>query len=793
MQISVNWLRRWVDIGSDVSVLADSLTEAGLETSQVQQVGSLAATIVVGEIIEVERQAKHNNLSICKVDVGRKRLLSIICGAANVGAGIKVPIALPGSILPDGTKISRQIIHGVTSSGIICSGEEIGIEETSEGVYRLDDTANTGASINEYLDLDDSIMELELTPNRGDCLSVIGLAREIAVLKGERLEIPVFKKRSTKIDATISVSVSANQDAPRYVGRIIEGLDPTSKTPDWMKEMLRRSGLRSLGPIIDVTNFVMLELGQPLHAFDLSSIKNHIEVRYANEGEKLVLLDGTRLRLHSQTLVIADCQRPIGLAGIMGGANSAVSKKTDAIFLEAGFFCPSIVAHGARTYNLQTDASYRFERGVDPSQQRRAVIRASQLIGEICGGRSGEIYDFRDKQFLPARKNIVLRRKQLERILGSKLKTKDVDQALINLNMPPSKIGSGWQVRSPDYRFDIGGEHDLIEEIARVYGFSKIPNAMPTGHQSSQFAKEALLPLSRIEDYLVDHGYSEVITYSFVDSELQKHIDPKLQAVLLRNPIAANMDVMRTSLLAGILSSVSTNLRRQEHRIRLFETGRVFCRESKQIVERNQIAGAVCGPADPISWQSPGRVVDFFDIKGHVEGLLSLGATDSCYDFRVTNDPALHPGQSAEIWDDNRNIGRIGLLHPELQRKLDFDVDVYVFSLMLSAITDRSIPIYAGISRFPSVSRDISLTIADSYSAEEVGRVIRNAGGDLLKSAMLFDVYSGREIKNNHKSLSFSLTLQSSSSNLTDREVETVLNSIVTALNKIGGELRTAT
>ncbi|MBO69123.1 MAG: phenylalanine--tRNA ligase subunit beta [Acidiferrobacteraceae bacterium] len=792
MQVSVKWLRQWIDIGDDIPALADRLTEAGLEVGNVQRLRLLPKTIVVGEIVALEQHKSYSKISICKVDVGRKRLCSIVCGASNVSVGVKAPIALPGTVLPDGRKIGQKRLYDIVSSGMICSGEEIGIEDDCDGIYQLDARAGVGQNINQYLELDDSILELDLTPNRGDCLSVIGLAREIASFGGGTIRSPRFTSRSMAIDSTVAVSVSAPLAAPRYVGRLIEDIDQNIKTPDWMKERLRRSGLRTLGPVVDITNFVMLELGQPLHAFDLQAIKGHIEVRLAKPREKLMLLDGTRLQLCAKTLVIADSERPIGLAGIMGGANSAVTAKTNTIFLESAFFSPKTIAHGARTYNLQTDASYRFERGVDPTQQRRAVLRASQLLGEICGGRPGEILERKDNSHLPVRKKIILRKRRLEKILGSTIKPKEVDKALTSLNMSPVKVGQGWQIRPPHYRFDIIGEHDLIEEVARVSGFGRIPNNMPIRSRSNLRTREEILPVSRIEDYLVDHDYSEVITYSFVHSTLQKYIDPGLEMVYLKNPIASTMDVMRTSLLTGILTAVNINRRRQAQRVRLFETGKVFHRESGQIVETNHVGGAVCGPVDPLSWQSPERAVDFFDIKGHVEGLLNLGATDRNYEFRPANDPALHPGQSAAIWNGKSRIGRIGLLHPELQRKFDFDFDLYVFDLILDSVTCRSIPIYASISRFPSVSRDISLVIDKKYSAEAVAKIIRGAGGHLLRRSILFDVYSGQEIKNNCKSLSFSLTLQSSSSNLTDTDVESVLNSIVTAVNKVGGELRTA-
>jgi phenylalanyl-tRNA synthetase beta chain len=790
MQISVGWLREWVDIGSDISKLAEDLTLAGLEVSAVEPVTQLSPKIVVGEIIGIRAHRSKRTLRVCEVALGRARPVRIVCGAANARTGVKVPVALPGSILPGREKVKRVKIAGEVSEGIICSAAEIGLEEVSDGILEFDETATVGQAVNEHLDLDDAVLDVELTPNRGDCLSALGLAREIAAIRGKSLmDIELHRGRSA-ISTRIPLSVDAPTDAPRYVGRVIEGLDPTSATPDWMKERLRRSGLRSLGPIVDTTNYVMLELGQPLHAFDLRSIHGSIVVRHARACETLVLLDGTDLLLAPETLVIADERGPIGLAGIMGGQNSSVTERTEKIFLESAYFRPSIIGSRARQYGLQTDASYRFERGVDPRQQRRAVIRASALLSNICSGQAGPVSEVFEKACLPKKKSILLRKKRLHRVLGVEVSARDIKRVLYDLSLNPIQHHLGWKVKPPSYRFDIEGEHDLVEEVGRLYGFTNIPSRTPHLSTTQGLDREEQMPLARLQDYLVDRDYNEVITYSFVDGVLQTRLDPQVCAVELSNSIASNMNVMRTSLWPGLLNTVSINYRRQIRRIRLFEIGHVFSRKEHTIIETERLGGIACGLSSKLHWDDPQRSVDYFDIKGDLEGMLGLDGQNISYTFVPARHPTLHPGQSAEIRDGSNVIGHIGLLRPDIQEVLDFDFPVYLFEIHLNAICHRVIPTYRRVSRYPWVSRDISVVISEQIPAGKVEKAIWAAGGRLLTSVRLFDVYVGKPIEKQKKSLSFRLTLQSSSRNLTDREVETVLRRIVTALQKLGGQLR---
>jgi len=792
MQISMTLLEKWVHLGPNPMELRDDLTLAGLEVSSTTVLEKIDQRIVVGEIIECRAHPLRDKLQICRVIIGSGQPLQIICGARNVRKGVKVATALPGATLPNGNTVESKNIGHSTSGGVLCSSIELKLDEASDGIMELDDSAQIGCSVTEHFELDDTIIDVELTPNRGDCLSILGIAREVAAIRGTSLKERSSRSIKSAISTRIPLAVEASDDAPRYLGRVIENLNPMSVTPDWMREGLRRCGLRSLGPVVDITNFVMLELGQPLHAFDLRAVEEGIVVRHARVGEALTLLDGTEIKLLPETLVIADKIHPIGLAGIMGGKHSGVSKMTESIFIESAYFRPEIIGRRAREYGLQTDASYRFERGVDPSQQRRAVTRASELLIEICGGQLGPICEIVDPSSLPKKRSIVLRRERLDQILGIKVPVRTIKRILTGLNMIVEEHAKGWRVRPPRYRFDLKGEHDLTEEIARLFGLENIPNKMPRIIAKQALSSEKKMVLDHFENYLISRDYSEVITYSFVDDLLQARLEPEGLSVKLLNPIASNMNVMRLSLWPGLLRSVGVNYRRQVRRIRLFETGHVFCRTNGSIDEVSKIGGAACGPINKVHWGDQPRAIDFFDMKGEVEGLLELDGRKRLYQYVPTDHPGLHPGQSAEIRYESRLIGFVGLLHPVIQQFLDFPFSVYIFEIDLAEISERYIPSYKSSSRFPSVNRDLSIVIKEEISAIKVEELITSTAGLLLTSIALFDIYVGKEIKKYYKSLSFSLTLQSSSRNLTDKEVEAVLDRIVTTLKTIGGELRSS-
>ena len=792
MLVSYQWLKKWVNLDVDPQKLGDSLTSLGLEVSSITKLSKINGRIVVGEIVDYWMHPGKSNLTICMIDVGRRKPIQIICGAKNISKGIKVATALSGAKISSGQTIRKKTIHDFISAGMLVSANEIGLEDEVDGILWLDDSAEVGISVNQHLSIDDYILDIDLTPDRGDCLSVLGIAREVSVIYDLPITDNVNPNRRLNVSSLkkIDIEVASNEQCPRYLGRVIENIQLNKPTPDWMRESLRRSGLRTINPIVDVTNFVMLELGQPLHAFDLKFVEEGITVRNPFAREQLTLLDGKKLVLRPQTLVIANKKRPVGLAGIMGGKKSGVTKHTDSIFLEAAYFNPDVIRRGASEYGLQTDASYRFERGVDPEQQRRALERASNLLIEICSGKLGPITEVRSTKDIPRKKSIRLTRNRLDKVLGTRVPTKNVTKILSGLNMTPIKDPKGWKVKPPQYRFDLDAEHDLIEEIARVYGFDNLTSRTPRIIASSERSSEKTVHQDILTSYLINRDFNEVVTYSFVDSELQSRLGFVERIVKIKNPIASNMNVMRQSLWPGLLAVVGNNYRRQYRRIRLFEIGNVFFSKKHAFKEEKRIGGVVTGSSERLRWDHESSQIDFFDVKGVIEGLLALDGKKVAYNFEPTSIPSLHPGQSAEICYRDQLIGFVGMLSPSIQKYLEIDPSVYLFEINLDFLKTRAIPSYCPISRFPSVTRDLSILVKQEDPAGKVEQVIRSNAGNLVTSISLFDVYSGEGVKKTHKSLSFSLTFQSSSRNLTEKEVETVFERIVTALKEIGADLR---
>lgn len=800
MLISEKWLNEWVRPGVSGEALGEMLTLAGLEMGGMERVEPLSDKIVVGEIVEATSHPKANKLKVCRVNVGRDRPVKIVCGAPNAREGLKSPVALPGAVLPGGARIRRTEIRGEASQGMLCSAMELGLEEASDTIMELDANAKVGTLISDHLGLDDCVIDIDLTPNRGDCLSIRGVARETAAIARKALKETPIPPVPAETDSTFPISLEATEDCPRYVGRVIEGVDVAAPTPDWMKERLRRCGLRSISIVVDITNYVMLELGQPMHAFDHERLNTGIVVRQARRGEKLKLLDGSQVKLEAGTLLICDGPKPVALAGIMGGEDSAIGDDTRDILFESAFFRPGAIAGRARTLGMQTDASHRFERGVDPEGQEAAVERATALLVKIAGGRPGPVMNVVDKPNLPKRPMVTLRRRQLDRMLGFSMvdkvrgvaiTDKKVTGILTRLGMKVTETASGWRAKPPSFRFDISGEHDLIEEVARVVGYDAVPVAQPHAKATRGLDIEERLPVTRVEQLLVNRDYREVITYSFVEEALQSRINPETEAIALTNPIAANMSVMRTSLWSGLLTALSGNYRRQHRRIRLFETGHVFLKKGRKRTETLRVGGIVSGPRNRAKWDSDNENVDFFDIKGDVESLLSLsGALGGCR-FVAEAHPALHPGQSAAVMRGKQQVGYLGRLHPDLQRHLDVDQSVYLFELDLDPLLDAKLPQYQQISRFPTVRRDLSIVVGEETTAREVEETLAKAGGELLKKIELFDVYRGKGVEKNRKSLAYGLTLQANSRNLTDSEIDEIIHEILKSLKKaLGGELR---
>jgi len=782
MKISKNWLRHWISTNIEATELANKLTLAGLEVKGIESTGPELDKkhILIGKILEVVSHPNVDHLKVCKVDIGKKKKLTIVCGAKNAVSGMKVPVALIKA------KLTDSEIHGVQSNGILCSSVELGLADQYRDLMELDLSAPIGESFSDYLDLVDQIIEVDLTPNRGDCLGMVGVAREVSALLGSKFESTKFKKIKPVHKDYLRISLQASEACPRYVGRVIKSINMSAHTPDWMAECLRRNEVRNINPIVDVTNYVMLEIGQPMHAFDLSKIQGEIIVRMARNSEKLVLLDGSEVKLTGDDLVIADSKRAIALAGIMGGDNSAISEKTVDIYLEAAFFTPSAIIGKARLFDIHTDASHRFERGVDSELQLDAVERATELILSITGGEPGPISHAVERKWLPKRKPIKFDLNEIERTLGIVIPESFTAKILENLGMCTTKLSaSSWKVTPPSWRFDITGQHDLIEEVGRCYGFENIPPKIPKNAARLGRHPESQLSDAQIKHRIVHLGYYEAITYSFVDPGVQKKLTgSSAKNIQLTNPIADNMSVMRESIWPGLLEAVRMNLNHQEDVVRLFEIGYVFLKgaQKRQYKEIKKLAAVVTGPAIPKQWYSEQRTVDFFDIKGDLEEVLTLGINPKELQFSSTIHPALHPGQASEILWKNRRIGYLGKLHPTVQKALYIEQEVYLFEVDLTNFNESIIPVFHNISKFPSVQRDIAVLVNQQVESQKVLELVRITAGNLLTGLELFDIYQGEQVEKNKKSFTFSLTFQSESSNLTSLEVDVIINKIVSVL-----------
>ena len=695
-----------------------------------------------------------------------------------------------GARLADGSKIRRSRIRGEDSQGMLCSERELGLGEDADGILEIEAGAPLGMDLVEWLDLDDVVIEVGLTPNRGDCLSIAGIAREVAV--ASRVAMPPHERSAAvapRIDDVLPVALDAPRRCPHYVGRIVRGIDPAARTPRWMTERLRRCGVRPLSSVVDVTNYVMLELGQPMHAFDCARLDSGIRVRNGREGERLTLLDGTVVELDDDTLVIADESRPVALAGVMGGLASGVDDATTDIFLESAWFEPRTVALEARRRGMHTDASHRFERTVASDSQRRAMERATGLLVDIAGGEPGPVVEAVDEAHTPRAEPVALRRERVRRVLGAEIPAREVADILIRLGMGVDETQEGWTVTPAPHRPDIGIEVDLIEEVARVVGFANLPETLPAADLGISPRAEGDVDPERIRARLVDRGYHEAVTYSFVDAALQARIAPALDGIALTNPIASDMGVMRTTLWPGLLGAAIHNVNRQQSRVRLFETGLVFMAEGDRIHQPKMVGGIAIGPVVPEQWALPSRMVDFYDVKGDVESLLALSGREAGFVADDTH-PALHPGQTASIVCGGERIGTLGALHPRLASELKLPGAV-LFELRLDAVSTGTVPRFNALSRFPAVRRDLSLVAPEAISASAVRECVEQAGVDVLENLELFDVYVGEGIDSGMKSISLALTFQSRSRTLGDTDINAALRVILNSLTeKLGIALR---
>ncbi|MDK1025622.1 MAG: phenylalanine--tRNA ligase subunit beta [Gammaproteobacteria bacterium] len=801
MKFSEQWLREWVNPDLSTQELVDQLTMAGLEVEGFEPVAGSFAGIIVAEVIAVEAHPNADKLHVCKVSTGGSELLQVVCGAPNARVGLKAPFAPVGARIED-VKIKKTKLRQVESFGMLCSERELGISDHHEGLMELPADAPVGASIVDYLQLNDVVIDLDLTPNRSDCLGITGLAREVGVLNNIDVKVREIKPVAATIENTFPVRLSATSGCPRYVGRVITNINLNAATPLWMQEKLRRCELRSIDPIVDVSNYVMLELGQPMHAFDLDRLQGRIDVRLAAQGESIKLLNDQEIALKENTLLITDDSGPIAIAGIMGGMDTAVAEGSCTIFLESAFFSPMVMAGQARSYGLTTDASHRFERGVDYGIQVKAIERATELILEIAGGEAGPLVETLSEEDLPNQNRVKLRSARINRLLGIHVSDPEVDEMLTRLGFEHEKSEQDgeicWLVHAPTHRFDIELEVDLIEEISRIYGYNNLPVTVPRSDLNMAHVAETEVTLSKIRDQLVSRGYQEAITYSFVDAGAQSLLDPVNEPIALANPISADMSVMRSTLWPGLVKALIYNKNRQQDRIRLFETGLRFIQPAnqaeidlKQIKQEKVLAGVAMGRRLPESWSEAAEQVDFFDVKGDLESIFALTGDSDSFRFQPVDHPVLHPGQAAEISRNGEKLGYLGLLHPRVQAQLGLDEPVFLFELVVALLISGKLPDQQELSKFPEIRRDIAILVDQDIHADQILANIRENAGDYLQNLMLFDVYTGKGIDPTRKSLALGLTYQHPSRTLTDLEVSDSIDRVVTSLHdQFGASLR---
>ncbi|EDM65347.1 phenylalanyl-tRNA synthetase beta subunit [Moritella sp. PE36] len=786
MKFSNEWLQTWVKPGLTNEELAHQITMAGLEVDGIDAVAGDFTGIVVGHVVECGPHPDADKLQVTKIDIGAEELIDIVCGATNCRAGLKVAVATVGAVLPGDFKIKKAKLRGQPSHGMLCSESEMGMAESADGIMELPSDAVPGTCIRECLGLDDVTIEVDLTPNRADCLSIAGIAREVGVLNNIAVTAPEWTNVTETSTETVSVSVTATEQCPRYLGRVITNLDMLAKTPLWMVERLRRCGTRSIDPIVDVTNYVLLELGQPMHAFDLATLTGAINVRLATQDEKLTLLDGNEVKLNDNTLVIADDSGAIAMAGIFGGEKTGVTATTNSILLESAFFSPLAITGRARAYGLHTDSSHRFERGVDSELQYKAMERATQLIVEICGGEVAPVVDVTTESALPTHAPINLRRHQLDKVIGFHVEDAKVTDILNSLGLSPTFENDTWTVTSPSFRFDIEVEVDLIEEVARVFGYDNIPNVAPVAPLKMTDHNEATLPVRRIRDLMVNRGFQEAITYSFVDPKRQLLLHPEADHLVLPHPISIEMSVMRVSMFTGLIEAVVSNQKRQQQRIRLFETGLTFIKDESVengVLQVPMLGAIIAGTANAESWNQESKSVDYFDLKGDLDALLDQTCNSDEFVLKRASHPGLHPGQSAEIFHGGRSVGHIGAVHPSLEKKLGLNASTIILEIELATLTSRKLPQALEVSKFPANRRDIAMIVKDDVNAGDVLNFIKKVGGNQLVGINLFDVYQGTGVVEGHKSLAISLTLQDISRTLEEKEISEAVNNIVEGIS----------
>lgn len=787
MKFSELWLREWVNPAISSEELSEQITMAGLEVDGVDAVAGAFHGVVVGEVVECGQHPNADKLRVTKINVGGDRLLDIVCGAPNCRQGLKVAVATVGAVLPGDFKIKAAKLRGEPSEGMLCSFSELGINVESEGIIELPLDAPIGTDIREFLKLDDNTIEISVTPNRADCLGIIGIARDVAVINQLPLNAPAMEAVPASISDVLPIDVQATEACPRYLGRVVKGINVTAPTPLWMSEKLRRCGIRSIDPVVDITNYVLLELGQPMHAFDLNRIEGGIVVRLAQKDETLTLLDGTTAKLNEDVLVIADHTKALAMGGIFGGEHSGVNEQTQDVLLECAFFNPLSITGRARRQGLHTDASHRYERGVDSALQYKAMERTTALLLEICGGQAGPVIDVTTDSALPKAAKITLRREKLDRLIGHHVEDAQVTDILQRLGCEVEVQAGSWTAIAPSWRFDMEIEEDLVEEVARVYGYNNIPDVPVKADLVMTQHREADLSLKIVKNLLVDRGFQEAITYSFVDPKIQAWLHPGEEVLMLPSPISVEMSAMRLSLWTGLLSAVVNNQNRQQNRVRLFESGLRFVPDSQAYLGIRQdvmLSGVIAGNRNEEHWDLARNAVDYYDLKGDLEAILELTGKLDHIQFKAEANPALHPGQSAAIYLHGERIGFIGVVHPELERKLDLNGRTVVFEMLWNKLADRVLPDAHEISRFPANRRDIAIVVPENVAADDILVECKKVGANQVVGVNLFDVYRGKGVADGFKSLAISLVLQDTARTLEEEEIAATVARCVEALKQ---------
>jgi phenylalanyl-tRNA synthetase beta chain len=763
----------------------------GLEVDEIAIEGAGLDGVVVGEVLEVSRHPDADRLSVCQVSTGGKKTVEVVCGAPNVEQGMKSPFAAAGLTLPNGVELRQAEIRGIVSSGMLCSAIELGLGDESDGIISLPADAPAGMALTELLALPDAVIDLDLTPNRGDCFSVLGVAREVSAKTGCELKNSEVTPVDASIEDVLPVEIPLPEGCPSFAGRLIRNINPNARSPFWLVERLRRAGLRGISPVVDITNYVMLESGQPLHAYDAGLVKGPIRPRLAKKGEKVTLLDESVVEVNPDTLVIADDSGAIGLAGIMGGLSTAVSDKTTDVFFEAAFWPQEFMAGKARSYGMHTDASLRFERGVDPYGQARAVERATELLLQISGGDAGPLVHHVAEKHLPVSQAIHLRRGRVALLLGVELDDEIIVSILERLGLDVNEVDDGWNVIPPGFRFDIASEVDLIEEIVRMHGYDEVPELTEIAQSPLQVVTETSVDLERVSDTLIARDYDEAITYSFIDAKLDSAFSGNDSKLILSNPISTEMSVMRSSLLPGLVAAAASNVSRQRDRVRLFEIGKSFHGALDSPGEVVRLAAVACGSALPEQWGSDAQAIDFFDIKSDVEAILELAGNEGDFRYVVANHPALQPGQTADILRGDTVIGYVGKLHPGVAKALELKRDAFVFELDVAIALASAVPIAKPVSKFPAIRRDVAVVVDEKISGEELLEAVTSSVPDLIQGVRIFDIYQGPGIEAGRKSVAISLILQETSRTLTDDDADAAQAAAVQKLrDEFDAELR---